>query len=205
MNIEKLNPWNWFKHEYDSKKQIPVSKNEAFSEVRTGGNTYVSPQQSSVSSLLQLHREMDRLFDDIWHSFGGAGSSRLSRENSLLGGNLLSNRVHSSNRAKLDVSGSEKQYEISVELPGLSENDIQVELSANTLVVKGQMQEEKESEDKQYYCVERSMGTFQRTLSLPEDIDKNAISATMKNGLLVIQIPRITTTSDKIKRISISS
>lgn len=104
----------------------------------------------------------------------------------------------------MDVSGSEKQSEISVELPRLSENDIQVELSANTLVVKGEIQEGKESEDKQYYCVERSMGAFQRTLSLPEDIDKNAISATMKNGLLVIQIPR-TTTSDIIKRIAISS
>lgn len=67
------------------------------------------------------------------------------------------------------------------------------------------MQEDRESKGKQYYCVERSMGAFQRTLSLPEDVDKEAISATLKNGLMIIQLPRKTTASDNIKRISISS
>ncbi|GAB7224340.1 hypothetical protein VoSk93_35590 [Vibrio owensii] len=119
--------------------------------------------------------------------------------------NPLSNRSLNANRAKLDISGGENEYEISVGLPGLSENDIQIELSANTLVVKGQMKDGKESKGKQYYYVERSMGAFQRTLSLPEDVDQDAISATMKNGLLVIQLPRKTTARNSIKRVSISS
>lgn len=205
MNIEKLKPWNWFKHEDNSEHQIPVSKKEAFSEVFSGGNTIVSPQHSAIGSLLQLHQEMDRLFDDVCQSFGVPSSSRLTRTGSSLGNRLLNHQSLNSNRAKLDVSGSEKEYEISVELPGLSEDDIQIELNANTLIVSGKMQEEKESKDKQYYCVERSMGTFQRTLSLPDDVDKDAISATMKNGLLIIQVPRKAPTRDNVKRISISS
>lgn len=205
MNIEKLTPWNWFKHEEDSKNQIPVSKNEAFSEVLSGDNTIVSSKKSALVSLIQLQNEMDRLFEEAWQSFGMKGFLRGSPIGSLLENNLFGPQALYSNRAKLDISGSEKRYEISVELPGLSDDEIQVELSANTLIVKGQIQEERESKDKQYYRMERSMGTFQRTLSLPDDIDKDNISASMKNGLLVIQIPRKTTKNENVKHLSISS
>lgn len=205
MNIDKLKPWNWFKHEDDATNQIPVFKNEAFSEARTDANKMTSPQQNAVGSLLHLHQEMDRLFDDMWQSFGMPGTSRLARPASLFANSLFDPHAQEITRAKLDVSGSEKEYEISVELPGLSEDDIQIELNANTLVVKGQKQEEKESKEKQYYRVERSVGTFQRTLSLPDDADKQAISATMKNGLLVIHIPRKALPQDEVKRIHISS
>lgn len=205
MNIEKLKPWNWFKHEESSTNQIPVSKSEASSDVSQGTTTITSPQQSAVGSLLQLHQEMDRLFDDVWHSFGIPGTSRLTRPNSLFGQSLVGGHSLDTIRAKLDVSGSEKEYEISVELPGLSEDDIQIELNTNTLVVKGQKQEEKETKGKQYYRVERNVGTFQRTLSLPDDADKEAISANMKNGLLIIKIPRKALPQDEVKRISISS
>lgn len=123
----------------------------------------------------------------------------------MLISNPLSDRLLFANRSKLDVSVSENEYKISVDLPGLSENDIQIELGPNTLIVKGQMKQDKESKGKQYYCVERSMGAFQRTLSLPEDVDQDAISATMKNGLLVIKLPRKTTARNSIKRVSISS
>ncbi|GLO64132.1 heat-shock protein Hsp20 [Vibrio sp. MACH09] len=205
MNIEKLNLWNWFKHEHDSKNQIPVSKNEAFSEVRTGGNTSVSPQQGSVSSLLQLHQEMDRLFDDVWRSFGMPSGLRAARSTSIFSNSLFEHSLLGDYRAKLDVSGSEKEYEVSIDLPGLSEDDIQIELNDNTLVVKGQKEEKSESKDKQYYRVERSAGSFQRTLSLPEDSDRDEISANMKNGLLIIQIPRKALPKGDVKRISISS
>ncbi|MDC5853886.1 Hsp20/alpha crystallin family protein [Vibrio europaeus] len=202
MNIEKLNPWNWFKHKEDSNNQIPLSQNEVFSEAHTDGTTLVPPQQSS---LLQLHQKMGLLFDDIWPSLRTPSPSYLSRASSLLISNLLSDRLLFANRSKRDVSVSENEHKISVELPGLSENDTQIEFSANTLIVKGQMKQDKESKGQQYYCVERSMGGFQRTLSLPEDVDQDAISATMKNGLLVIKLPRKTTARNSIKRVSISS
>ena len=52
MNIEKLKPWNWFKHEDDSENQIPVSKNEVSSKTRAGGNTIISPQQSAGAGIV---------------------------------------------------------------------------------------------------------------------------------------------------------
>ena len=205
MDIEKLKPWNWFKHEDDSTNQIPVSKNDAPGERSSDNTSLTTPQNQAVGSLMQLHSEMDRLFDDLWRSFGMPAGSRITRPTSIFNNSLFDHSVLGDYRAKLDVSGSEKEYEVSIDLPGLSEEDIQIELNGNTLVVKGQKEEKNESKDKQYYRVERSVGSFQRTLSLPEDADRNEISANMKNGLLVIQIPRKALPKDDVKRISISS
>lgn len=94
------------KHEEVSNNQIPVSKNEVFSEARTGDATLVSPQQSS---LFQLHQEMDCLFDDTWLSQRMPSSSHLSRESALLISNPLSNRLLNANRVNLDVSGGENE------------------------------------------------------------------------------------------------
>lgn len=199
MNIEKLKPWNWFKHEDDFQKQIPVSKTktEESSSLRA-----ISPSsESGVGSLLRLHQDMERLFDDTWRSLLPLGRSKLRPESSF---DLFSHSL-GDYRAKLDVSGSDKEYEVSIDLPGLSEDDVQIELKGNALHIKGKKEENKESGDKQYYCIERSIGAFQRTLSLPDDADHNDISAHMKNGVLVIKIPRKALPKEEIRRIEIAS
>lgn len=205
MNIEKLKPWNWFKHEDDSASQIPVSKQGSSGKLTHGSNDLFTAQNQAVGSLLQLQKEMEQLFDDVWHSFGVPSVSRENLPTSELGSNLFGHSALSDFRAKLDVAGSEKEYEVSIDIPGLSEDDIQIELNGSTLTVKGQKEEINESKEKQYYRMERSVGAFQRTLSLPEDADRSAISANVKNGLLVIKIPRTELPKDDVKRISISS
>ena len=205
MNMEKLKPWNWFKHEDDSTHQIPVAKQDALEESRSDARLPSAQQNQAVGSLRQLHQEMDRLFDDVWRSFGLFGNTRLASPASALSRNLFENAMMGNYRANLDVSGSDKEYEVSIDLPGLSEDDIQIELVGNALTVRGHKEETSESKDKQYYRVERSLGTFQRTLSLPDDADREAISANLKNGLLVIQIPRKPVSKDDVKRIAITS
>ena len=203
MNIEKLKPWNWFKHENDTVSQIPVSKKDVSADVVSP--EAISTPNQAVGSLIQLHRQMDRLFDDVWHSFGLPSSSSLMQPSSLMGSNLLGGSLLGDYRAKLDVSGSNNEYEVSIDLPGFSEDDIEIELNGNILTVKGQKEEKNESKEKQYYRIERSSGSFQRTLSLPEDANRDDISANMKNGLLVITIPRKELPKDDVKRISITA
>ncbi len=203
MNIEKLKPWNWFKHENDTVSQIPVSKKDVSADVVSP--EAISTPNQAVGSLMQLHRQMDRLFDDVWHSFGLPSSSRLMQPSSLMGSNLLGASLLGDYRAKLDVSGNNNEYEVSIDLPGFSEDDIEIELNGNILTVKGQKEEKNESKEKQYYRIERSSGSFQRTLSLPEDANRDDISANMKNGLLVITIPRKELPKDDVKRISITA
>jgi HSP20 family protein len=205
MNIEKLKPWNWFKHEDNSTKQIPVAKNKAPGGGGSDAKTLATPQHQAVGSLLQLHQEMDRLFDDVWRSFGMTSSSRLMRPTSVFGNSLFDHSMLGDYRAKLDVCGSDKEYEVSIDLPGFSKDEIDIEHNGNTLTIKGRKEEKSENKDKQYYRVERSVGSFQRTLSLPEDADRDAISANIKNGLLAIHIPRKALPKDDVKRVSISS
>lgn len=73
------------------------------------------------------------------------------------------------------------------------------------LTLKGNKEEVNESKNKQYYRVERSVGAFQHTLSLPVDVDRDGITANVRNKLLIIQIPRKALPKDDVKHISISS
>jgi HSP20 family protein len=199
--MEKLKPWNWFKHEDYVANQIPISKNEGAVETLANVKSLSTPQNQAVGSLRQRHNEMDRFFDDAWRSFGMPAHSRLARSPSIFDNDLFENSLLGDYRAKLDVSGSDKEYEVSVELPSMSQDDIHIELSGNTLTVKGQKEEKNESKDKQYYRLERNAGSFQRTLSLPDDADRDEIVANMKNGLLNIKIPRIASPKDDVRRI----
>jgi HSP20 family protein len=105
----------------------------------------------------------------------------------------------------LDVGASDKEYTISVELPGVDEKEIQLELSNNTLKIKGEKKQQKEEKEKNYYRMERSYGSFQRVLSLPEDADQEKINATYKNGIMEIAIPRKASQKTETKKIEIKT
>lgn len=204
INLQKLKPWNWFKHEDDEDSHIPVTKNEATEglQQRTGSSKTAPPY--AMNSLLQLHQEMDRLFDAVWSSFGLSKKGG-SRNASLFENDAFDPPALGDFRAYLDVSGDENEYEVSIDLPGLSEDDITIELANNVLTVSGQKEEARESKDKHYYRVERSVGTFQRKLSLPEDASAEEIAPTMQNGVLTSRIPRRALAKEDVKHIPVSS
>jgi len=116
-----------------------------------------------MGSLMSLHQELNRMFDEVCTSFCMPSISLFNQSNEL-GRGFLDRAVLGDYRAKLDVAGSENQYEVSIDLPGMSEDDIQIELNDNTLTVTGHKEEVNENKDKQYYCVERSVVGFHRTL-----------------------------------------
>lgn len=81
-------------------------------------------------------------------------------------------------------------YEVSVELPGVANEDINVEVHDGRLSVTGEKRSERSEEGKSYFFSERSYGRFQRVFRLPPDADENKVSATHRDGLLVIRIAR---------------
>lgn len=201
MNLQKLNPWNWFKHEESHPRdagQVPVTRerNPSANEDRHFPLSY--------HPVFRLHEEIDRLFDS---AFSEVGFPRLGLPSTrrLFDAALPDWRNERWLRPNVDVAGDEKKYEISLDLPGLTEKDISVEVRGDTLIVKGEKQETlDESKDKKFYRVERRYGSFQRTLSLPEDADADAIQASLRNGVLTLEIPRkqVAEKSD-VKRIPI--
>ena len=189
MNLENLKPWNWFKHEEHSNGkggQIPVRRNEAENLPQAG-------------SLMTLQRDMDRWFDDAFKSFG-MRSLASNLQSKGMPGIPLSNIY----QPQIDVSGDTNCYEINLEVPGLSESDLSLEMKDDVLTIKGQKEERSEDKDKHYYRVERSYGSFQRTLALPDDAIGDEIKANLDKGVLRLEIPRRETSNKEVKRISIN-
>jgi len=192
MNLENLKPWNWFKHEENGSgkgHQIPVSHNE-----------FENLPQAGPGSLMGLHRDMDRWFDDAFKSFGMPSLVSSMKSRGLPGAQL--SHFY---RPQIDVSGDANCYEISLDVPGLTETDLSLELKDDVLLIKGEKEERSEDKDKHFYRIERSYGSFQRTLALPDDAIGDEIKANLDKGVLRLEIPRRETANQEVKRISINS
>lgn len=179
MDINKLAPWNWFRKEQEQEgKSLPVARS-------------VAPGFEG-SPLVQLQREIDRLFDEVFRdvSFSSRGPGRSLAPSAWL-------------KPTMDIAANDKEYTVTVELPGVEENDVQVELEGDTLKIRGEKKQEKEETKKDFYRVERAYGSFQRVLSLPEDADQANIGAKFNKGVLTVSIPRKASARTEAKRIPI--
>ena len=90
----------------------------------------------------------------------------------------------------LDIQETDKQYKISLEVPGVEEKDIQITLDNDVLLVRGEKRQEQETKDGGFHRVERSYGSFQRALNLPADANQDTIKAAFKNGVLTITMEK---------------
>jgi HSP20 family protein len=188
MDLHKLNPWNWFKHEESGNKTLPVKReNEALER---------SPDGLQLS---QLHREIDRLFENAFRSFGLPIHSR-----SEFMSPFFSNEFASAFRADVNIASNDNQYVITLEAPGLAQDDLSIELQDRILVIRGVKEQEQEEKDQHYYRKERRFGSFQRVLAVPDDADVDNIHAAMDKGVLSINIPRKAVDQSNVKKISIN-
>jgi HSP20 family protein len=104
----------------------------------------------------------------------------------------------------VDIAEKNSAYEVTAELPGMDEKDIEVTFSDGVLTIKGEKKEEKEEKDKDYYLSERRFGSFQRTLRVPQGVDADKISATVKNGVLTVTMPKTAEAQKRQKSIPIN-
>lgn len=103
-----------------------------------------------------------------------------------------------------DASESGRGYDISIELPGMDAGDIDLKVEGDVLVVSGEKRDEREEQDRNFYLVERSYGAFRRAFRLPEDVDKERISAEFARGVLNISMPRSADAERDVRRIQIT-
>ena len=89
-----------------------------------------------------------------------------------------------------DVVEGEKDYTVSVDLPGISQKDIEVEVKDGILTIKGERKHESEVKKENYHRVEKSYGEFSRSFSLPEHVDLDGIKAAYQDGVLSLTLPR---------------
>lgn len=147
-----------------------------------------------------LRHEIDRLFDDF-HPFGW----RLPAARSALALESPSQRATWNMMPAFDVVEKDKEYEITAELPGIDEKDVEIKLSNHTLTIKGEKAESKEEKEKDYYLSERRYGSFQRSFQVPEAVDADKIDATFAKGVLTVRLPKTTEAQKAEKKITVKA
>lgn len=148
-----------------------------------------------------LRREMDRLFDDFE---GGWLSSPFRR--SLFGADpTWLQEMSLKTVPAVNVSESDKAFEITAELPGMDEKNIEVSLANGNLTIKGEKHEEKEEKKKDYYVQERKFGSFERSFRVPDSVDTKKIEADFKNGVLKVTLPKTAEAQQPEQKIAIKA
>jgi len=90
----------------------------------------------------------------------------------------------------MDVAETDKEIEITAELPGLEEKDAQINVADNLLTVRGEKKNQREEKEKDYHLVERGYGSFLRTVELPAGVNLDTIKATISKGILKVTAPK---------------
>ncbi len=159
-------------------KELPVKSDEASNK---------SPSLAEPRHLFEnLRRQVDHLFDDVSRGSLHLPFGRRAFEvepfwrRELIGQGMPA----------VDIAEKEKSFEITAELPGMDEKDIEIKLSNGNLIIKGEKNEETEEKKKGYYLSERHYGSFERIFNLPKGVDSEQISAQYKKGLLTINLPK---------------
>jgi len=156
---------------------------------RSGNNAPVANYRDIEDHpFLTLHREMNRLFEDVFRSFD------LPMSTPALG-------AWTGTWPNIEVSEDDNEIVLHAEVPGLSEDDVELLLEGDVLVLKGEKQAQ--TEEKGRYS-ERFYGRFERRIPLGAEIEQDKIDARFANGVLTVHLPKSAQARSKAKRISIN-
>ena len=141
-----------------------------------------------------LRDEIDRLFDEF-DGFGRWAFPRTSLGSALAARSALAPAV--------DIVETDKAFEVSVELPGLTEHDIQVDLINGDLRITGEKKEVRTEKDEGRYLSERRYGAFERRFTLPDGVDAEKIEAAFTNGVLTVTMAKSAQAQNAPKKIAV--
>src|SRR5262249_9969449 len=105
----------------------------------------------------------------------------------------------------VDVIEGDKAYELTAELPGLDEKDIEVNVANGDLTIKGEKKEVREEKQKDYFISDRRYGSFERHFRLPGSVDADKIEATFKSGVLKVTLPKTEDAQKPAKKIEVKA
>ncbi|WP_372922659.1 Hsp20/alpha crystallin family protein [Roseovarius sp.] len=145
--------------------------------------------QAEKHPIAELQRQMNQAFEAFW----GQGDRSTSGGGWPFGGHT----------PRTDVVETDDSVEITVELPGMEQSDVEVSLAGDALTVSGVKKVESKEDKKGYYLSERSYGAFSRSIPLPPGVDSDKADATFRNGLLKVRLPRSSEAKSKSRKIEI--
>jgi HSP20 family protein len=151
------------------------------------GGGSLTRRPASEDPFWGFRRKLDRLFDDF---FSGRSMARWPGDGVDL---------------RLDVSETDQELKIAAELPGVDEKDVELTLTDDLLTIRGEKTREHTQKNGDYHMVERSYGSFARSLRLPFKVDQDKVDARFDKGVLTISLPKPPEIQQSTKRIAIKS
>ncbi|MFA6139237.1 MAG: Hsp20/alpha crystallin family protein [Hyphomicrobium sp.] len=156
-----------------------------------------TPAYRGWPPLENLRRDFNQLFGDFSDRWGSP------IRHSLFGPE--SRELTWASAPAVDIAEKDKAYEITAELPGMDEKNVEVKVANGMLIIKGEKREEKEEKKKDYYLSERRYGAFERRFQIPEGVDGDKIDATFKKGLLTVTLPKTAAAQAAEKKIAVKA
>lgn len=161
-------------------------------------------QDAEWNPFAELHREIDDVFDEFLSTFDRPFSSH--RDWPLTRRSLFPARKGAELAdPRIDVSETDDEVQITAELPGLDEKDIEVSLDEDALVIRGEKRHEQEEKKKDYHLMERSYGSFERIIPLMHGMDLEQVKAKFKKGVLHVTIAKSPEAKKSVKQIDIAT
>jgi HSP20 family protein len=152
-----------------------------------------TPHDEPDAHLTDVLANINRAFDDFWRMSDMPLASKLAGADDVVPA------------IRLDVDEDDKQVKVTAEVPGVEESDLDVSITSDSLVIRGEKKVERETKAKGALVRERRYGTFERVAPLPKDVDHAAATATFKNGVLTVVIPKTSDSRAKRKRVPVLS
>jgi HSP20 family protein len=149
----------------------------------------------------EMDRVVNRFFPEGW-PFMNIGSLMDFEPMHAMRGAGLGGVMES---AKTDVSETDSEYEISVELPGIEEKDVEVGVSDGVLTLKAEKKQEREEKKKDYHLTERSYGSVRRSFRIPEGVETDKIKAEFSKGVLEVTLPKTKEAKAKQRKIPVKA
>lgn len=106
---------------------------------------------------------------------------------------------------KVDIRETDKEVKVLAELPGLETKDLDISVTDNVLTLRGEKRQESERKEENYFRMERTYGSFHRSISLPTEVESDSVNAIFKNGILNITIAKKPEAQRKVKKIEIKT
>ena len=153
------------------------------------GKRQVPVRREQSEPVRSLQNDINRAFDSFWRSFDLPWPSTSSS--------------WSLSMPSVDVSETDKEIEVTAELPGMDEKDIDVSLAEGVLTIRGEKRSEVEKKQKDYYLQERTFGSVERVIPLPDTVDLDTANATFKNGVLTVKLAKRPEAMAATKRIAV--
>jgi HSP20 family protein len=155
----------------------------------SGGRDVSVRRGEELNPFLALHREVNRLFDDVFRGF----------DLTPFGPDRFFDR--GMGWPNVEMSETDKEVKVTAEIPGLDEKDVEVELANGVLAIKGE--KKTETEDKDRLFSERCYGRFERRIPV-QDVEEDKVSASFKNGVLTVTLPKTAGARRNVKRIAVN-